>query len=433
MKAIPRRTFMKQAGLSVAGVSTAAMTGPTLGVIGANERINVGVLGCSRGTRDGLCMAQHGAKIAVTCDPDEGRAAKAKQQTKADRAVTDLRRVLDDNAVDVVVVGTPDHWHGPATILACEAGKHVYVEKPASHNIREGRLMVEAARRTKRVVQVGSQSRSTPVIMEGVKLLHDGGIGEVLVAKAWNSQRRGNIGHAKPSQPPKGFDYDLWIGPAPMRPYQSNCHHYTWHWWYDFGTGDAGNDGVHEIDIALWGLGVTSHPVNASGQGAKLFFDDDQQFPDTQYVTFEFVAEGTRTKKPVLVYEHRIWTPYVQQGFENGNAFYGTKGYMILGKKGGYRMYHGNKLVKEGKGGFSDVEHAKDFLDAIKTGRRPNADIEVGHRSATAVHLANILARTGCGTLDFDPKTERIVGNPEADALTRRTYRNEHWAVPKGV
>jgi len=434
MKPIARRSFLKQASAAAAGATTTAWSLPALGAAGANERITVGVVGCSRGTRDAQDLATNGAKIAYVCDPDEARMNRAKQQLKADRAVTDLRRILDDKAVDAVVVAAPDHWHAPATILACEAGKHVYVEKPCCHNIREGRLMIEVARRTRRVVQVGSQSRSTTVLKGAIQLLREGAIGDILVAKAWNSQRRGNIGHKKPSKPPAGFDYDLWVGPAPMRPYQSNCHHYTWHWWYDFGTGDAGNDGVHEMDIAIWGLDIQTHPVRASGQGGKLHFDDDQQFPDTQYVTFEYAGDGKPGRQPVVVYEHRIWSPYVLEGLEDGNAFYGTKGYMILGKRVGWKLYgEKNKLLQEVKGKYSTPEHTKDFLDAIRSPKRPNADIEIGHRSSTLVHLANILARSNRGTLAFDPKTEQIVGDAEANALTKRRYRQGHWAVPRGV
>ncbi|MBN1346416.1 MAG: Gfo/Idh/MocA family oxidoreductase [Phycisphaerae bacterium] len=431
MKPIARRSFLKQAGAAAAGATTAAWGVPALGATGANDRVTVGVIGCSRGTRDADQLAKSGAKIAYVCDPDDARANRAKQQTKADRAVADMRRILDDKAVDAVVIAAPDHWHAPAAILACQAGKHVYVEKPCCHNIREGRLMIKAARRTKRVMQVGSQSRSTTKLMEAIQMIREGAIGDVLVAKAWNSQRRANIGHKKPSPPPAGFDYDLWVGPAPMRPYQANCHHYTWHWWYDFGTGDAGNDGVHEIDIALWGLDINTHPVRASGQGAKLHFDDDQQFPDTQYVTFEYADDGKR-KRPIVVYEQRIWSPYVLEGLEDGGAFYGTKGYLLIGKRVGWKLYgEGNKLVKEEKCMYSDLQHAQNFLDAIRTGKRPNADIEIGHRSATLVHLSNILARTGCGALAFDPKTEQIVGNDQANALTKRTYRQGHWAALK--
>jgi len=400
----------------------------------ANERLTIGLIGCGgRGRGVAGSLAGHGCKIAYVCDPDPGRARSAQQQLSADHAVTDLREVLDDRAVDAVVVATPDHWHGPATILACDAGKHVYVEKPCSHNIREGRLMVEAAKRTRRVIQVGTQARSTAMSAGAIEKLHQGAIGDVLVAKAWNSQRRGNIGHAKPSDPPAGFDYDAWIGPAPMRPYQKNCHHYTWHWWYDFGTGDAGNDGVHELDIARWGLGNPGHPVMVSGYGSKMHFDDDQQFPDTQYVTFEFPGEGPAAGR-LLVYEHRIWSPYRQEGLENGNAFYGTEGMLVLGKGSAWKLYGPrNKLIAEGKGRQDTDAHTANFIEAIREGTRPNARIEIGHHSATLAHLANILARTGHRQLAFDPKNEQILDDPEADVLVKRTYRNGHWAVPKGA
>jgi len=318
-------------------------------------------------------------------------------------------------------------------ILACQAGKHVYVEKPCCHNIREGRLMIEAARRHKRVVQTGTQSRSIPHVIEAMRLLREGVIGEILVAKAWNSQLRGSTGHASPSQPPAELDYDLWVGPAPMRPYQSNLLHAIWRWWYDFGCGDIGNDGVHDIDLARWGLGVEGHPSTVTALGGKYFFDDDQQFPDTQYVVYEYAGQGKEGRKRQLVYEQRIWSPYVQEGHENGNAFYGTKGMMILGKKDGWEVFGPrNKPGPKMAGAFDSTPHHRDFLDAIITGRTPNADIEIGHHSATLSHLGNIATRVG-RVLHFDPAKERIVGDDEADKLTRRTYREGHWAVPAGV
>lgn len=216
---------------------------------GANERPTIGLIGCKQGRNVSRDMCKVGANVTYVCDVDDAHAQKAKGELQAEKAVSDMRRVFDDSSVDAVVIATPDHWHVPATILACKAGKHLYVEKPCSHNIREGWLAVEAARRTRRVVQVGTQSRGTAVLREAMQALAEGVIGEVLVAKAWNSQRRKNVGHAEPSNPPPGFDYDLWVGPAPMRPFQSNCHHYTWHWFYDFGTGDAGNDGIHELAV----------------------------------------------------------------------------------------------------------------------------------------------------------------------------------------
>ncbi|HEY8504006.1 MAG TPA: gfo/Idh/MocA family oxidoreductase, partial [Gemmataceae bacterium] len=286
------------------------------------------------------------------------------------------------------------------------------------------------------VVQVGMQSRSTKHVREAMDRLRGGAIGEVLVAKAWNSQRRANIGRAKPApEPPATIDYDLWVGPAPMVPYQPNRLHYTWHWWYDFGTGDMGNDGVHDLDIARWGLGVDRLPDRVAALGGKYFFDDDQQFPDTQYVVFEY--DTGRDKPPgnvkQLIYEHRIWSPYRQEEHENGNAFYGTKGVLILGKNGGWKLYgERNKLVEEMSGSTDVAANHQNFLDSIREGKRPNADIETGHHSAALCHLGNIACRLG-RNLRVDAKGETIADDAEAAKLLRRAYREGHWAVPKGV
>jgi predicted dehydrogenase len=378
-------------------------------------------------------------RVTHVCDVDAGRAGEAakaveKLSGKGAKVEGDLRKVLDEKSVDAVVVATPDHWHGPATILACEAGKHVYVEKPASHNIREGRLMVEAARRNRKAVQVGTQARSTPHVIEAMEFMHGGGIGDILVTKAWNSQKRSNIGRQKPTEPPANVDYDTWVGPAPFLPFQANRFHGVWRWWFNFGTGDMGNDGVHDLDVAKWGLGVdTRHPDMVAGLGGKYHFDDDQQFPDTQYVVFEYAMDGGKKKQ--LVFEQRIWSPYVQEGLENGTAYYGTKGYLILYRQGGYQAFgEKNKLIKEGKGKTGDKEHHRNFLECVRSNgeKRANADVEIGHHSAALCHLGNIAARVS-RTLRFDAKAERIEGDEEANGLVRRRYREGHWAVPKGV
>jgi predicted dehydrogenase len=342
--------------------------------------------------------------------------------------------VLDDGSVEAVWIATPDHWHGPATILACDAGKHVYVEKPCCHNIREGRLMIEAARRNKKVVQVGTQSRSTAHVQKAMARLREGAIGDVLVSKAWNSQKRGSIGHAQPTEPPSTLDFDLWVGPAPMVPFQANMLPSIWRWWYAFGAGDMGNDGVHDIDLALWGLGAKTHPSSIVALGGKYFFDDDQQFPDTQYVVFEYPGDGSVGQRRQLIFEQRIWSQYTQEGFENGNAFYGTEGMMLLGKKGGYKIFGPrNKLVEEFTGGEPDLAaHHQNFFDCIASGERPNADIEINHYSSALCHLGNIATRAG-GKVEFDPDSEKAVGNPAAEKLVRREYREGHWAVPRNV
>lgn len=374
-------------------------------------------------------------RIEWVCDVDAGRLAQAVSKVKAaanyePKPDVDMRRVLDDKSVDAVVIATPDHWHAPATILACDAGKHVYVEKPASHNLREGRLMIEAARRNKRVVQLGTQSRSVPAIQNAIDRIQEGAIGEVLVAKAWNSQIRRNIGKHQASEVPDGLDYDKWVGPAPMVPYQKNLLHSIWRWWHAFGTGDMGNDGVHDIDIARWGLGVTTHPTSIAAMGGKYFFDDDQQFPDTMTVAFEYPGASKAGRPKQLIYEQRIWSPYVQEGHENGCAWYGTRGMLILGKQNGWVLYKSkNEKVMEMPTDFTSAHHHRNFIDCIRNGRTPNADIEIGHLSSSLCHLGNIAIRVG-RSLKFDPKTEQIVGDEEAAKLLTRKYREGHWAAP---
>ncbi len=426
-----RRTFLKKTGTGVAGAAAMTLAASTAGAFGSNERVNVAVIGCGgRGVRLGkLFNSQKDATVTYVCDPDRKRVEAAKSATGADHAVTDLRRVLDDQSIDAVAIATCDHWHAPAAILACDAGKHVYVEKPCSHNIREGRLMVEAARKQRRVMQHGTQSRSSPGTRRAIQMLREGVIGDVLIAKHVNSQRRANIGHKKPSEPPAHLDYDLWVGPAEWLPYQSNFVHYHWHWFYNFGTGDIGNDGVHGIDVARWGLGVETHPTLVTGYGSKLFFDDDQQFPDTYTTTFEYPGDGKIGRQRLLMYEQRIWSPYRQDTQGNSVFFYGTEGMMTLGQTG-IQVYGGdNKLIKSEKLDSPQDAHQRDFLDAIKLGNRPNADIEVGHLSSTLCHLGNIVARTR-RAVKFDPKAERIDGDDEADKLILREYRDGHWAVP---
>jgi len=424
MSVTSRREFLVQAGVASVALGAAPQ---------ANDRITVGVIGCGgMGTSHAKTLAaRKDVSIAYVCDPDSTRAAAAAKAVealtgKAPAAVPDLRKVLDDKAVDAVWIATCDHWHAPAAILAADAGKHVYVEKPCSHNVREGRLMIEAARRNKKVMQVGTQRRSSEFAQKAVQALREGVIGEVLVAKVWNSQLRRNIGRAKPGEAPKHLDFDLWTGPAPARPYQSNLLHYNWHWFFDFGTGDMGNDGVHQIDVARWGLGVETHPTSAAALGGKYFFDDDQQFPDTQYAVFEYGG------KKQLVYEQRIWSPYSQEGEDNGNAFYGTKGMMTLGRAGWQVFGPKNEPGPSMKGTLGLEPHHSNFLGCIKSGARPAADIEINHLSSTLCHLGNLAARLG-RTLRFDPDREQVLGDEEANRLVRRTYRDGHWAAPKGI
>jgi predicted dehydrogenase len=427
-----RRAFVKS---TVTGVATAAALTSSLArakAAGANERVNVGLIGCGgRGIQVARTIgSQKDAVVRYVCDPDRARAANAKDKTGADHAVADLREILDDKAIDAVVIAACDHWHAPAAILACEAGKHVYVEKPCSHSVREGRMMIQAARRNGRVMQHGTQTRSKETAKAAIKMLRDGVIGDVLIAKHINSQKRSNIGHRKPSKAPDHIDYDLWVGPAEWRPYQSNYVHYHWHWFYNFGTGDIGNDGVHGIDVARWGLGVETHPTFVAGYGSKLYFDDDQEFPDSYQMTFEYPADGKVGNKRVLLYEQRIWSPYREDGDGTSTTFYGTNG-MMKSTKSGWKLFGPRNEPREIAELPEDRQdaHQRNFLDAIRADESLNAEIEVGHLSSTLCHLGNIVSRTG-RAVRFDSSSEQIVGDEQANALTRRKYRKDHWAVP---
>ncbi len=432
-----RRKFLRDAGLGAAALAFGARP-----VSAAQRRkVVVGVIGPGgMGTAHlRLLAGRQDVEVAYVCDPDRDRLAAAARHVQsatgqAPNAVEDMRRVLDDARVEAVFIATPDHWHAPGAILALDAGKHVYVEKPASHNIREGRLIVEAAKRSRKCLQVGTQTRSTAVPREAMERLHRGEIGEVMVAKAWNSQRRSTIGKSQPTAPPENLNYDLWVGPAPMVPYRPNMLPGVWRWWYDFGVGDIGNDGVHDIDVALWGLGVTTHPSRATCLGGKYFFDDDMQFADTQYAVLEYPVAGKPGKMKQLIFEQRIWSPYVQEGYENGAAFYGTDGILIIGHSVGWKLYGPRNELRAERAGSVDLPaHHDNFLNCVRGDeKRLNADAMAGHLAATICHLANISARVG-RTLRFDPEKEEILGDGEAARLVRRKYREGHWAVPKGL
>ena len=432
-----RREFLKEAGLGAAAMALGAnAAGAAQG-----RRIVVAVIGTGgMGSSHTRTLAERkDVEVACVCDVDSSRLADAAKlvQTgsgQAPKTAADLRRVLDDPRIEAVFIATPDHWHAPAAILALDAGKHVYVEKPCCHNIREGRLLVEAAKRSGKLCQVGTQSRSTACVREAIERIQKGEIGDILVAKAWNSQRRGTIGRAQPGTPPVNLDYDAWVGPAPMVPYRPNMLPGIWRWWYDFGCGDIGNDGVHDIDVAVWGLGVTGHPSRITCLGGKYFFDDDQQFPDTQYAIFEYPVAGKPGQMKQLIFEQRIWSPYVQEGYENGAAFYGTNGMLVIGHSTGWKLYGPkNKLLAERTGPADLGAHHDNFLACIRGDQKQlNADAMAGHLSAGLVHLANIGARAG-RVLHFDPEKETITGDAEAAAMVRRKYRAGHWAVPRGV
>ncbi len=421
-----RRSFL-------AGASLAIAAGCRFVTAADPSKIKVALIGCggrAGSHRDEFSKIAH---IAWVCDPDQKRLAEFEKATGA-KSTTDMRRIFDDKEVQAVVVATPDHWHAPASILACNAGKHVYVEKPCSHNFIEGAMLVQAARKNNVVVQHGTQSRSNRQIVNAIQMIKEGAIGDVLMAKAWNIQRRSNIGKSAPSQAPEHVDYDSWIGPAEYLPYQSNRFHYSWHWWHNFGTGDIGNDGAHEIDIARWGLGVEGFPSTVSALGGKYYFDDDQQFPDHATCTFEWPGDGQVGHRRQLMFEMRIWSTNYPYNCDSGVEFYGTKGQLMVSKRGKLMLWSENNKLIESPAPKEIVElpssHQADFLTAISEGSTPSADIQIGHESTALIHLANIAVRTG-KQLDFDPKTQTITNDSQANDLLGRSYRSEgHWAIP---
>ena len=291
--------------------------------------------------------------------------------------------------------------------------------------------MVEAAKRNNVIVQHGTQVRSTTMLIDAMKLLRDGIIGDVKVVKAWNIQRRGNIGHQQPSDPPDHLDYDLWVGPCEMIPYQNNLVNGGWHWLYHFGTGDMGNDGVHDIDYARWALGVETHPSKVTAVGGKYFFDDDQEFPDTQQVAFEYPGDGETGSQRILIYEQRLWSTNYPHNTDSGVEVYGTKGQMYLSRRGKIQVL-GERNAKIDVDIAPEAQnapkHVANFLDCVRTGKTPNADIDIGHLTSSLCHLGNIAVRLG-RSFDFDPATESVPMDQEVNELLGRRYR-EHWGNP---
>jgi predicted dehydrogenase len=353
-------------------------------------------------------------EIAYIIDPDENVIAPAlkaiKKEQREPRVEKDVRKALADKDVTALVVAAPDHWHALATVWACQAGKHVYVEKPISHDLVEGRRMVEAARKHDRVVQAGTQRRSAAHVHSAREFVKGGGLGKVPMARAWIAGNRPSIGHKADAPTPEGVDYDLWTGPAPLRPFNPNRFHYEWHWNWDYGTGELGNNGIHGLDMIRAVLDLDA-PQRVSSGGGRNFYDD-RQTPDTQVAVFDFPG-------CTVTWEHRIWSKTGQEGESFGVILYGEKGTLVFDSKG-WHVTDG--VTSSEKGEDTEKPHLRNFLDCLKGGRRPNADVEEGHKSTRLCHLGNIAFRTG-HTLRFDAATESIVGDPAATALLGRSYR----------
>ncbi len=431
-----RRKFIKTTALA----GTAAMLQPvpifSKGMPG--KKIVVAVMGVrSRG----LVLAQNFARMPDTevgwvCDVDEKYLGECiveveKITGKKPKGEKDIRKVLENKDLDALVVAAPDHWHAPAALMAVQAGKHVYLEKPCSHNPREGELLVEAAKKYNRIIHMGNQRRSWGNVVRCMEELHGGVIGKVYFAKGWYSNNRQPIGFGKPAPVPVGLDYELWQGPAPRTAFRDNILHYNWHWFWNWGTGEACNNGTHEIDVMRWGMGV-DYPVRVVASGGRYHFKDDWECPDTMVLNFEFPGGKAMT------WEQRSCNVYPIEGDGRGVIFYGEKG-TVVQTGNGYKVLSNDnpvKIIKEVKPPAEpaanstnaaspdanlDGVHVKNFLDGVRDGKPTSSPILEGHKSTLLCHLGNIAWRTG-EPLKINPANGRILNNKKAMKLWSREY-----------
>ncbi|MFM1919706.1 MAG: hypothetical protein RLZZ303_1340 [Candidatus Hydrogenedentota bacterium] len=441
MENITRRDFVKGAAAAAVLVGTSKTAWA-----GANERVRIAVLGINgRGKSHlGGYKGIKDVEVSTLCDPDSRLfEPRAKEFFSGSRWPTpkfeqDLRRVLDDPDIDVVSIATPNHWHSLATIWALQAGKHVYVEKPMTHNIFEGRKLIEAAAKYKKVVQHGTQLRSNPGFQEGVQALKDGIIGEVYMARCVVYKWRPSIGPGQAGEPPKELDWNLWQGPAQEQPYLVNDKneglyvHYNWHWFWPYGNGDIGNQGVHQLDAARWGLGV-GLPYRCSSMGGMFLWDDAKEIFNVSSSSFMFKGENGKDKMMTL--EVRPWMTNDEGGGTSfGVLFYGSEGYATFPDYKSYKIYKGREgeLVKEGSDGH-DGHHYKNFIDCVRANNPAgvNAPPQEGHHSSALSHYALTAAKLN-RTLEIDPATEMVTGDDEANACLTRQYR-EPFVVPMEV
>ncbi|SIN80373.1 Gfo/Idh/MocA family protein [Algoriphagus halophilus] len=432
-----RRTFIKKTAIA----SSAALIAPTIipaSAFGANDRINAAVLGINgRGNShiQGF-MAQKDVQVTTLCDPDMNllvdRQKTFKEKYNQDVAVEqDLRRVFDNKDIDVVSLATPNHWHALATIWACQAGKDVYVEKPGSHNIWEGRKMIEAANKYDRIVQHGVQLRSSPAVQQAIQLMREGYIGRVYMARGLVFRMRGDIGDKGFEPVPEGLDYDLWTGPAPKRPFTRNLVHYNWHWNWDYGNGDVGNQGIHETDLCMWGLDV-GFPTEITSMGGKYLWNDSKEVPEVLTSIYNYPEEGK-----IIQFEVRPWYTNTEGGATVGNIFYGDKGYIVVDGYDKFQSFLGPDRtpgisgddggeaatgMDRGAGGTDG--HFANFIEAVRKHDRSilNGPVETAHLSSGLAHLGNIAYRLG-RVLHFDPQSEKFVNDAEADKMLTRNYR----------
>jgi len=419
-----RRSFVKT---SMLGTASLASLSPK--VRGASERVGLALIGArNQGRGVALRSIREGAEIRVLCDIDEAISAKIapeleRAQNRAPAIVKDFRRVLDDKAVDAVIVATPDHWHTHMSLAACQAGKDLYIEKPLSQTIREGHLIRDAARKYSRVVQVGTQRRSFEHFQTAADYVASGKLGKICLVKAWMCQVRPSIGNPPDGTPPASVDYDVWLGPAPKRPFNPNRFHYNWRFFWDYGNTELGNQGIHMLDVALLGIQKMRGkekclPGRISGQGAIYWLDDAKEVPDTQLITYDYGDF-------LLVWELRSFgRHHPMEGTEAGTAFYGSDGMLVV-DGAGWAVFAKNDKQPVVEVKASGGSHERNFLECVKSRKRPNADIEIGRLSTTLCHLGNICQRLGRDVL-FDVESEKFGSDSAANALLTKEYRSSY-------
>lgn len=433
-----RKVFLKRAGIGVAGV-TMGMGARSYGnILGSNERVRFGIIGLhgrGRAHIDAVSKLPN-STIAYLCDVDgkvlkERLAHTQKLTGHAIKAIEDVRELVEKKDLDAISIATPGHWHAPMALLGVNAGKHVYVEKPFSHNPQEGEWLAEAQQKHPGIVmQMGDQQRSAATSIEAVGLIKEGLIGRPYYGKAWYTNKRGTIGTGKPVPVPGWLDWELWQGPAPRKPYKDNIVHYNWHWFWNWGSGETGNNAIHELDFCRWALGV-EYPVKATSTGGRYAFRDDWEFYDTQIASFEYGGDDNK----MISWEGISCNPYPFFGRGRGSLIRGTKGSMIVDRSG-YVVYDMEdkeiKRAREGGktatrtsdtigGGNLTVKHFYNFVQSIRGKDKPHAPMREAHRSVLLCHLGNIAQQTG-RTLQLDPDNGRIQNDPEAMKMWTRTY-----------
>lgn len=437
-----RRDFMKTTAAAGLGLSFSGKLPAIHGAKSPNEKIVVAVMGVvSRGGALANSFATSAdAEVAVICDVDERAIAKcvknvSERQDKTPEGEKDIRKVLERSDIDALVIAAPDHWHAPASLMAMQAGKHVYVEKPCSHNPLEGEILIKAQKKYDKVLQMGTQQRSDPRSIELVQMIREGAIGEPYYAKAWYANTRGSIGRGKPAEIPSWLDYELWQGPAPRVQYQDNIIHYNWHWFWHWGTGESCNNGTHEVDVARWALGV-DYPTRVTSSGGRFHFDDDWEFYDTQVMSFEF--EGGKS----ITWEGRSCNGHQFFGRGRGATIHGTDGSALVDRDGYIIFDHRGKEVKRnmkgeasdqlntvGAGGLTDF-HIENFNKGIKEGAELATPIDEGHKSVLLCHLGNIAQHTG-ETLHCNPKNGRVYDKNVMEKMWGRKYE-PGWEMKLG-